>query len=248
MDALTIAAASGLQARMDSLEMLANNMANAATDGYKTDREGYSLYLAPEAAPGREGNPFSETLPVVERQWTDFSQGTLRSTGNPLDLALSGSGFFAVNGPSGPLFTRNGGFQLSASGQLITQEGYPVRAAGGKTIQATGSGALEIATDGTVRQDGKVLGQLEVVNFSDSRALAKAGKNYFQNVNPASSPAPAANVEVHQGKLEGSNTNVAESAVRLIGVMRQFEMLQKAISMGGEMNRKAVEEVARVGS
>src|SRR2546429_990989 len=107
MDPMTATAASGLRARMESLDLLANNVANASTGGYKADREFYSLYVAPEAA---DNNPLS-TMPVIERPWVDHSQGTLHSIGNPLDLALSGRGFFAVNGPNGPLYTRNGNFR-----------------------------------------------------------------------------------------------------------------------------------------
>src|SRR5574340_1094552 len=209
MDALTISAASGLRARMESLEMLANNLANAATGGYKTDREFYSLYASPEAAATG-----SATLPVIERHWTDFSPGTLRPTGNPLDLALAGRGFFAVNGPSGALYTRSGT-------------------------------PFEVGTDGTVRQQGQSAGQLEIAGFADPSVLAKQGNTYFRaaGVNPT-----AATAEVRQGHLEDSNVSSAESAVRIVSLMRQFEMLQRAISLGGEMNRKAVEEVARPGT
>jgi flagellar basal-body rod protein FlgF len=108
MDPMTAIAASGLRARMESLDLLANNIANASTGGYKADREFYSLNVAPEAA----GNQPSTTMPLIERPWVDHAQGALHSTGNPLDVALDGKGFFAVNGPSGPLYTRNGNFRL----------------------------------------------------------------------------------------------------------------------------------------
>src|SRR5947199_6209968 len=98
MDPLTAVAASGLRARMESLELLANNVANASTGGYKADREFYGLYAAPEA------DDNGSTMPLIERPWTDLSQGPLQSTGNPLDLALTGRGFFAVDGPRGPLY------------------------------------------------------------------------------------------------------------------------------------------------
>jgi flagellar hook-basal body protein len=120
MDPITAIAASGLRARMESLDMLANNVANAGTGGYKADREFYSLYVSPEAA---DADP-AATMPVIERTWVDHSQGTLHATGNPLDLALSGKGFFAVNGPGGPLYTRNGNFRLAPDGRLTTSEGY----------------------------------------------------------------------------------------------------------------------------
>ena len=107
---------------------LANNIANQSTAGFKSDREFYSLYLAPEAleASGRGTALMPPTLPVIERHWTDFSQGALTPTGNPLDVALSGKGFFVVNGPSGPLYTRNGNFRLSPRGEIETQQGYAV--------------------------------------------------------------------------------------------------------------------------
>jgi flagellar basal-body rod protein FlgF len=244
MDPLTGAAASGLRARMESLDMLANNLANAETGGYKIDREFYSLYVAPEAA----GAEAPVSMPVIERAWTDFSQGAIRPTGNPLDFALSGSGFFAVDGPAGPLYTRQGAFRLSSAGMLVTTEGYPVRLAGGRQLQTSSPAPLEVAPDGAVSQQGQPLGKLAVLNFTGSGALTKQGSSYFRPADPSSTPLPAADAQVQQGKLENSNVGTAESAVRLVSVMRQFEMLHKAITIGAEMNKKAVEEVARVGS
>src|SRR5262249_54839104 len=107
MDPLTAVAASGLRARMESLDLLANNVANASTGGYKADREFYSLYLAPEAAESDD----PRAMPLIERPWVDLTQGPIHNTGNPTDLAISGKGFFVVDGPSGPLYTRNGSFQ-----------------------------------------------------------------------------------------------------------------------------------------
>ena len=123
MDPMTAIAASGLRARMESLDLLANNIANASTGGYKADREFYSLYVAPEAA----GSESFNTMPLIERPWVDHAQGSLHPTGNPLDLALTGKGFFAVNGPSGPLYTRNGNFRLAPDGKLTAADGYPLR-------------------------------------------------------------------------------------------------------------------------
>ncbi len=97
MDNLSIAAISGLQSRMVSLDLLANNLANSATGGYKSDREYYGLYSSDDSQNSIDGGT-GTTLPVVERQWTDFSPGTLQTTGNPLDVAIPGKGFFAING------------------------------------------------------------------------------------------------------------------------------------------------------
>jgi len=241
MDPLTISAAGGMQARLESLDMLANNLANTETGGYKTDREFYNLYVS--AAAGGEEQP--ATLPVIERAWTDYSQGVLRPTGNPTDLALSGQGFFAVNGPSGILYTRNGSFRVSASGTLTTADGYAVRTVSGGNLQVSASGALEVSADGTVTQNGQTLDRLALAGFSDPSVLSKHGANYFESAAPSQ---PASGVQVQQGKLEGSNVGAAESAVRLVAVMRQFEMLQKAATLGSQMNREAVEEVAKVAS
>lgn len=244
MDQLTVAAASGMRSRMESLEMLANNISNANTAGYKVDREFYSLYAAAEAQASGNG----VTLPVIERAWTDFTQGTLTETGNPFDVALEGRGFFAVNSPGGTIYTRMGSLRISPAGILQTREGYPLRTVDGKTITADPNVALEVRANGEVSQSGQVLGRLEVVEFSRPDALAKQGGNYFRMASPEGAPAPAQNVTLHQGKLESSNANPAECAVRLVSVMRQFEMLQRALALGGEMNRRAVEEVARVNS
>jgi flagellar basal body rod protein FlgG len=242
MDPLTAIAASGLRSRLESLDLLANNIANAATGGYKADREFYSLYLAPDA----RAADTSATMPVVERPWIDFSPGVFETTGNPLDLALSGNGFFAVDGPSGPLYTRNGSFHLSAKGNLVTEEGYPVRTAGGGSLALQNGNAIDIAADGTVTQDGNTIGQLQVVDFGDTSGLAKQGKSYFRATGSAA-PAPSQAL-IQQGRREASNTGAAESAVRLVGILRQFEMLQKAVSMGADMSKQAIEQVAKVGS
>jgi flagellar basal body rod protein FlgG len=222
---------------MESLELLANNVANASTGGYKADREFYSLYASSEA----EGDP-TATMPLIEKPWIDFSQGMLHNTGNSLDLALKGKGFFAVEGPSGPLYTRNGSFSLAKDGRLVTAEGYAVRSSGGGTLTLQANRPIEILSDGTVRQDGNVAGQIELADFDASAPIAKHGSNYFR----VSGTAARSTAAVEQGKLEASNTGTAESAVRLVSVLRQFEMLQKAVSLSADMNRRAVEEVAKV--
>jgi flagellar basal body rod protein FlgG len=235
-------AASGLRARMESLDLLANNIANASTGGYKADREFYSLYVAPEAT----GNDTFSTMPLIERPWVDHSQGVLHATGNPLDVALSGRGFFAVNGPSGPLYTRNGNFRVAADGKLSSSDGYAVRDAQGAPLILQATRPLDISSDGTVTQDGVVAGKLEIVDFTSTAGLSKQGSNYFRINDPALRPTTPSGTTVEQGHLETSNTGSAEAAVRLVSVMRQFEMLQKAVSLSTDMNKKAIEEVAKV--
>lgn len=249
MDPISISAASGMRARMESLEMLANNLANASTGGYKSDREFYSLYVSADAQEaennGTAGSP--DHLPVVETQYTDYSQGVIRTTGNPLDFAISGRGFFAVNGPTGTLYTRNGNFRLSPSGTLTTLDGLEVRSRAGQPIRSKSSSPIEAGVDGTLNQDGQAMGQLEIVSFNEPTQLNKQGMNYFYKIDPATTPA-VSSAEIHQGHLESSNVGSAEAAVRLISVMRQFEMLAKAVTIGGDMDKLALQEVARVNS
>jgi flagellar basal-body rod protein FlgF len=246
MDPLSISAASGMRSRMESLDMLANNLANATTVGYKSDREFYSLYASAEATAGSmEAPEGADTAPVIESHWTDQSQGILRTTGNSMDLAIDGSGFFTVKGPTSDLFTRNGNFRLSPSGTVVTADGYPVLSGNGATIQSRAEAPLEITPDGTVNQQGQSLGQIRLVNFSAPSAINKQGANYFYLADPNAKPA-ASSALVYQGRLEDSNAGGAEGAIRLVGIMRQFEMLQRAAKLGADMDRQSVEQVAKV--
>jgi flagellar basal body rod protein FlgG len=234
MDQLLINAASGMKARMDSLDMLANNMANSGTAGFKADREFYNLY--------------EQSLPMVERQYTDYSQGQLLPTGNPLNIALNGKGFFALNSPSGVVYTRAGNFRVSTSNQLETAEGYTVRNVldNGKPIVVDSKQSIDIAKDGTVRQAGQDLGQMEIAQpASPSDTLKKLGSTYFALIDKNGAVSTSPDTEVLQGQIEQSNVPVADSVVKLISIMRQFEMMQKAINLGTEMNKQAISDVAR---
>jgi len=216
--------------------MLANNIANSGTAGFKADREFNNLY--------------EEELPVVERPYTDFSQGMLLPTGNPLSLALSGKGLFALNSPSGTVFTRNGDFRVSKKNQLESSEGYTVRNVldKGNPITVDPQVPIDVGKDGVVRQSGQDLGKIEIdAPDSNPLSLSKLGTSYFimADKNAGLPVAPQA-TEVLQGQVEQSNVPVAESAVKLVSVMRQFEMLQRAITLDSEMGKKAIDEVAKV--
>lgn len=247
MDNLTIAAASGLRSRMQSLDLLANNLANSATTGYKRDQEFYGVYSSADSDDPVNGGA-SATLPTVEKQWTDFSQGTIQVTGNPLDIALDGKGFLAVSGPNGTLYTRAGSLKILSSGTLASSNGYPLQSTGGGTIQVTPNNPITITPTGSVQQSGQPVGQIQLVTFQSTNSLQKMGSTAFRNTDSKNPAIPATNLVVQQGKLENSNVPVAEAAMRLVGVMRQSEMLQKAISVSSEMDTKSIQEVARVGS
>ncbi len=245
MDNLTISVAGGLRARSESLELLAHNLANASTAGFKADRELYRQYVAEEAADGYV-RP-AAILPIVEQRWTDFAQGALSATGSKFDFALSGKGYFEIRGPDGPLYTRDGSFTVSRDGRLLTREGYEVAVTappGAAPVRLNPALDFEVSRGGVIRQGGAALGTIRVVEFVPGVGNEKIAGNYFSFSGPQ--PITAPGTEVLQGYTEQSNVSAPETAVRLIHVMRQFELLNRALSLGAEMNRRAVEEVARV--
>jgi flagellar basal-body rod protein FlgF len=244
MDQISILAASGMQSSMQSLDLLANNIANSSTSGYKGDSEFHTVYTSEAAEADGAGLPV--VLPMIQRRWTDFTQGLLEPTNNPLDFGLSGKGFFVVKGPAGPLYTRNGNFRMSPDGTVVTSDGYPLLGQNGQPLKATDPGQpMLVALDGSVSQSGQPVGQVHLVDFKESAALAKQGNNYYQNIS-GQAPSEATEAQIYQGKVEASNVSAAHGAVRLVNVTRQFEMMQKAISVANDMNKQAIEQVAKV--
>jgi flagellar basal-body rod protein FlgF len=242
MDTFMSAAASGARARLEALDLLANNIANAGTTGYRADSEFYNLYRADDVGAGADGT----ALPQFDHQWTDFSSGSLQSTGNPLDFAISGKGFFTAQGPDGPVYTRNGSFEISRAGELQTKEGYKLISESGRPVKLDPARPFTVDPDGTVHQDGARIDRLVISEVQDETGLEKLGSTYFRMADIKGIVRRAESVRIEQGRLESSNVAPAEAAVRLVKVMRQFETLQRAIGTGSEMNRKAVDEVAKV--
>lgn len=229
---------------MQELDILANNLANTSSRGYKADRELYSLYSSADASGSDQGAV--EAQPWIKSTWVDFAQGTTASTGNPSDVALVGKGFLAVRGSRGTLYTRNGSLKVTSKGDLVATEDRAVLDANGNPVKLNPSLPYEIDRGGVVTQGGNTVAQLSVVEFSNPAGLVKAGQSYFQTASSSVVATPAIATEVHQGQLEESNAGPAEGAVRLVDVMRQFEMLQKAITLGDEMDKQAISEVAKV--
>jgi flagellar basal-body rod protein FlgF len=247
MDPLIATAASGMRSRMQTLDLLANNIANTSTSGYKADQESYNLYFGDDAWDAfDEGRPPTNEMPVVQRNWTDLSQGTLLETSNPYDVALATSGFFVVTTSGGQLFTRNGHFRLSRTGRLETQDGFAVQGKSGEIV-VDPSLPVRITKHGEVQQSGSIIGQLKVVAVDQSDGLAKQSGAYFQ-LTPAAKATELADPEIQQGRLESSNVPPAQAAVKLVSVMRQFEMLQKAVLLASQMNQRTFDEVAKVPS
>lgn len=226
--------------------MIANNMANATTTGFKADRELYRSYWSPDSTSALDqGRGGTGVLPAVERNWIDFAQGAFLRTGSPNHLALSGDGFFAVRRGEETLFTRNGELQVSPNGTLVNAEGMPLESPNGQPVRLDGTLPFEVRADGAVWQNGAAVGQLRVVSFPDQQRLQKAGHTYFRWPGGAEE-LTASKAQVVQGVLESANTGPAEGAVRMVNVLRQFESLQKALQLGTEMSKRLLDDVAKV--
>ncbi len=248
MDPLTAMAASGMRSRTESLELVANNLANTSTAGYKADGESYNLYFGDSAWGGYlENRPEAGEMPIVERNWSDLSQGTLLDTGNVNDIALASPGFFVAQTSSGLLYTRGGHFRVSKQGVLETREGYPVLAAGGQPVRLDPSKPFAISEGGQISQDGSPGAMLQIIDVDSVDALTKRGGTYFA-LSPSAKTAAAQDPQVLQGKVESSNVESSYAAVKLVGVLRQFEMMQRAVRIAGDMGKQAVEQVAKVSS
>lgn len=248
MDPLTITAAAGMRSRLESLDVLANNLSNTSAPGFKADRERFSLYLSQETVAAQDdGTGVAQSFsPVIESHWTDTTQGELRSTGSSGDLALSGEGYFQMNGDDGPLFTRDGRFSVTKSGKLLSQSGYELSSADGKSVQVDPSLPVTVDPDGTVRQQSLEVGRLKIVDWPAETASQKRGSGTFQLDSQSLQGLLNSRAQVHQGYQEQSNLSPAEASVKLIETLRQFESLNKAAQIGADMSRHSVEEVARV--
>ncbi len=248
MDPLTIAAAAGMRARLESLSLVANNLSNTSAPGFKADRERFSLYLSEETRSAQEdGAGVAQSfLPVVESHWTDSAQGELHATGNMNDIALSGKGFFQTKGSDGPLFTRDGRFTVTPAGKLVTPGGFEFASESGQPFQLDPALPVSVDADGTVRQQGLEAGRLKVVDWPTETPSAKRAGGYFQLDPRSMNELQSSAAQLRQGYQEQSNLGPAEASVRLIELMRQFESLSKAAQIGADLNRYAVEDVAKV--
>ena len=236
------AASTGLMARTQELDVAANNLANANTTGFRGGRVSFHTQLM--TASSNPGTKAVSSFGVLGAPRTDFSQGSLEQTGNPLDLALEGPGFFAVQAPTGVQYTRNGSFHLSSTGQLVTQEGYSVLGSDGAITMPQGT--AEISTSGVISSDGAVAGQIKLVQFDSSIPLTSLGQGYFSAPQAAATDA-GTDLGVRQGALENSNINPVASAVGLIEIQRNAEMLQRALNtIHTEFNRTAAQELPKV--
>jgi flagellar basal-body rod protein FlgF/flagellar basal-body rod protein FlgG len=235
------AASTGLLARTQELDLAANNLANANTSGFRGSRVSFKSQMMTASA--NASTRAVSSFGVLSSPRTDWAQGSLQQTGNPLDLALEGAGFFAVKAPNGVQYTRNGNFHLTATGALVTAQGFPVLGDNGPIVLPQGN--PEISSSGVISIDGEVAGQLQLAQFDSTVPLTSLGDAYYSA--PSAAAAQAVDLTVSQGSLESSNINPVESAVGLIGIQRNAEMLQRALNtFHTEFNRTAAEELPKV--
>ncbi len=244
MDSGYYAAFTGLLARQQALDTVANNLANTNTTGFRAEREFFSDALTGPNAIGSQLNTAVNDYGVLGGNQIDLSQGQMTTTGNPLDLALEGQGFFAVLDQQGTIqYTRDGSFTRSNKGVLTTRQGEPVLNANGKPITIP-SGPVTIAGDGTVSVNGGVAGQIGIFTFPSGTPLVPEGVSRYQ-APPKTAKLTTAAV-VHQGKLEGSNQNVVQATLQLILMQRQAEMMMKALSVFSNSLDQQASQLPRV--
>jgi len=237
-------AVSGSLGSLSKLDVIANNLANVNTPGYKKDRIRFESVLASagsqEAADGISDAP----VLVEERYAIDFTAGEMKHTGNTFDLALDGDGFFTVNTPEGKAYTRQGNFRIDAGGKLVTADGYEVLA-GGSPITVNG-GSVTFDPQGKIFVEGVEAGAIDVVDFPKPYDLKKIGSALFMPNDQDLVPQPARETRVVQGQLEGSNVNAIEEMVRMIEATRSSESCQRLIQNYDSMMGKAVNELGKV--
>jgi flagellar basal body rod protein FlgG len=218
-------AASALDAATVNQEIIAENLAQATTPGYR--RQGLLFeVLTPDLV-----NPAAAPSAVLGTRpaggYTHFETGPLQQTGAPLDFAISGNAFFTLDGPNGPVYTRNGSFTMDADGVLQNNAGLRVRGQGGPIAIPQGTTQIRVSRDGVVFADGTQVGQFRLATFASPASLRRAGPTLFDG--PAPQDADPAAVRVEQGYREGSNVQVVQEMVSMMLGMRYYESAERAM-------------------
>lgn len=224
------------------MDVITNNLANAATNGYKKEgatSQSFDAMLAYKIKDVTEGYHLAKNIGVnnpgvkIGEGYTDFSQGSLKTTGNTYDLALTDKGFFAISytnkaGETSVKYTRDGNFTLTQDGRLVTREGDAVLDTNGDPIQIDTLAETTINAQGQIIQDGRMVAQIQVTDFADYNYLEHYGENYFMPIEGAEEvEAPA---RVYSGYLETSNISVVTEMVNMISIQRAYESNQKVIT------------------
>lgn len=257
MQQSSISALFGALSNETRLNLIANNLANVNTAGYKADKVSFQdvfQRMATDYSPDARNDlqqkqllprPLVVAKPRLAEQTVDMTQGSMHATGNPLDLAISGPGFFRVQTPEGQFLTRNGQFYRSNQGQLVTNQGYPVLGQSGNVSIPEGK-VVTVTGDGQLLVDGQVAGTIDVVDVADPKLLKKYGQSLFTGPNgaqPVTRPVDAGRTSINQGYLEKPNVEVVTEMVGMIEAQRSFEAYSKIISSTQEMDRDAITKV-----
>jgi flagellar basal-body rod protein FlgF/flagellar basal-body rod protein FlgG len=245
MDSGYYAAMTGLIARTQALDAAAANLANAQTPGYRTEREFFrSVLLGPDASDSQLGETVNN-YGLLGGDNLSMTQGALQQTGNPLDLAIVGQGFFEIQTQNGPRFTRDGGFVRSRQGLLVSRDGEPVLSAAGQPI-AIPPGQVEVGADGSISVAGGLVATVGVYVFPKGTSLTAEGANRY--VAPEGvKPQLTSSYAIQQGSIEGANEDIVQGTMDLIMMQRQAEMMQKALTVfHTDFNKFATEDLPRV--
>jgi flagellar basal-body rod protein FlgF/flagellar basal-body rod protein FlgG len=245
MDSGYYAAMTGLVARTQALDIAATNLANAQTPGYRSEQEYFrSMLMGPDAQDSQLGQTVNN-FGILGGDRLNLKQGAIEQTGNPLDLAIEGEGFFMVQTPNGPRYTRDGSFHRTPQGQLVTEAGDAVLSMTGQKIIVP-PGQVSVGVDGTLSVAGGVVSTLGVYTFPRGTELTPEGVNHYlapEGITPSLSK----NAAVHQGAIESANQGVIPGTLNLLLIQREAEMMQKALTVfHTEFNKIASEDLPRV--
>jgi flagellar basal-body rod protein FlgF len=225
------------------LDIVANNLANVDTAGFKF--ESLISNDDPVTTPTPGAAPTPVDFVAAGGVARDYTQGPLTQTGAPLDVAIDGKGFFQISTPSGPRYTRDGRFRLDPTGRLVTQDGDPVQGDGGDIVLDPKKGPVAIAANGDISQSGQNVGKLSVVTFDSLTALSKDGANLYRNDSNLTAQ-PSATAEVKQGMLEGSNVQPVTQITRLIEINRAYDAIASMMASTGQLSTSAVQRLGAV--
>lgn len=244
MDSGYYAAFSGLLARTQALDSAASNLSNANTNGFRAEREYFRAAIMGPNVLNSQLNRTVNAFGVLGGNRLDLGQGALVPTGNPLDVAIQGEGFFAIQTQQGIRYTRNGQFQRTNDGMLVTARNEPVLSVQGKPVQIP-TGNIMIGSDGVISVDGAAVSRIGVFAFDSPNSITAEGAGRYIPVSGAI--AKSVDASLHEGTLESSNQDVIQGTLQLVLVQRQAEMMQKALSMfHSEFDKTASEELPKV--
>ena len=227
-----------------NLDVIANNMANMRTAGYKGEELMFQEFLMPVAReqdmPGRD----KILSYVIDKGLArDFAEGPFQPTNNPMDVAISGKGWFVVETPQGERYTRDGAMKINDRGEMVTTEGFRVLGDGGPIVFGPDETDVNIAPDGTVSSSEGEKGRLRIVAFQNEAAMLREGDNVFSS---PEAPTIPEFVRLNSGMLEGSNVRAVVETARMIDVTRAYASTVQMIERMQEMRRDAVERLGAV--